>query len=100
MPEDLLFPFDFDETGDAASVSGEDFYVQHAQLLGLIVAESIKGEGLTRADQIAFQTDLAESLGNSPYFSGPVSVTIVDSPQETFEAEIDVPETDTFEITV
>lgn len=98
MVEDVQFEFGYDSRGDAATVDGDDFYLQHAQLLALISAYDARGSSLTGADKLSIRDDLQSRIVDSPFFSEPVTVTIVDSDQETFKAEVDVPEVEPFEV--
>lgn len=90
MPEDLSLPPVFDETGDMKSVTGEDFYYNHVLQLGLIAAEDIKGGSLAANEIISLESDIRDKLIESPYVDPPVTVTILDSDDETLKAEVGI----------
>lgn len=98
MPTDAKFPFEQDETGDIASVSGDEFYRQHILQLGLIVASDRSGSPATANDAIELESAIRDKLTSSPYIGSPVRVNVSPISGETLTAEIDVPETTTFDI--
>lgn len=98
MPTDATFPFTQDGTGDIATVSGEDFYRQHILQLGLIVATDQSGSAATANDAIELESAIRDKLTSSPYIGAPVRVSVSPVQNETVTAEIDVPETTTFDI--
>lgn len=98
MPTDAQFPFAQDQTGDVASVDGEAFYRQHILQLGLIAASGQAGSGATANDAIELESAIRDLLTSSPYISSPVRVTVEQVQNETVTAQVDVPETSTFEI--
>lgn len=100
MPEDAKFPFEYDESGDIATVDEDDFYFQHIQQLALIAAEDIKGGALSQADIIEARDTVGELLIASPFIEQPVTVDITDSDRETFSAEVTTSNYGTLEITV
>lgn len=100
MPEDLKIPFEYDETGDAATVEGQEFYYRHALQLALLATEDIKGEALTETDIVETRDRIGERLAGSPYFEAPIFINIVSSDVDEFTAEITAENTSTFEITV
>jgi len=99
MPTDVAFPFDFDETGDAATVSGQSFYEQHAQLLSLIVVEDRLGEPLTANDLVEIESQIERQFTRSPYFSAP-TVAVTDRADERVDIAVDIAETSTFTVPV
>lgn len=88
MPEDAKLPFEYDQTGDIATVDGEDFYHQHIEQLALLAAEQIKGGSLGQAEIIEARDTIGELLVQSPYIEQPVTVEITDSDSEKFTADI------------
>lgn len=100
MPEDAKFPFEYDESGDVASVTGEDFYYLHAQQLALIATEDIKGTGLTETDLVVIRDTISKTVSNSPYFEEPVNVDVIDSSGEELQAQVDANNVSQFEITI
>ena len=101
MPTDISFPFEYDSGGGIKTVSGEDFYEQHALHLALIAIDEPLGEALT-ANRITEITATVENgLGNSPYFRSPrVQVADVDAQTESLELIIDPLRLSEFAITL
>jgi|APHM01.1.fsa_nt_gi hypothetical protein len=77
MPTDVRFPFTFDETGDVATVDGDEFYRRHALQLALIVVEERLGNSLSSNALVEIQSRIERQFRRSPYFNNP-SVTIVE----------------------
>lgn len=100
MPEDMKFPFEYDETGDVATVDGDEFYYRHALQLALIATEDVKGEGLTATDVVAIEDRIATMLASSPYIEPPIVVDTLESQTTEYRAEVTVGNFDnSFEIT-
>lgn len=96
----MRIPFEYDETGDVATVEGDQFYYRHALQLALIATEDIKGSGLTETDLVEIQDTIGRQISSSPYFGQPISVTIVDYSNEELTAEVSVSNLETFEIEI
>jgi len=99
MPTDVRFPFTFDETGDAASVSEQAFYEQHAQLLALIAIEDRLGGPLTANDLVEIQSRIERPFQQSPYFTAP-TVAVTDRDDESVDIAVDVANAQSFEVPV
>jgi len=102
MPRDVAFPFEYDETGDVATVEGQAFYEQHAEILGLIAIDRESGGPLTANEIAETETRLADLFRESPYFdeATQVRVTDVDGIAESLSLRVIVPSVTEFEITV
>lgn len=100
MPEDMKIPFEYDGTGDVATVEGEEFYYRHALQLALIATEDVKGGPLTESDIVEIQDTIGRQIVSSPYFGQPVSIEIVDRQDEEIVAEVTVSNADTFDIEI
>lgn len=100
MPEDAKFPFEYDESGDRASVTGEDFYYRHALQLGLMAVENVKGRPTTESDRVQVRDEIGRKLVSSPYFDEPIVIKLVDFDEEHVTAEVKTPNVSKFEITV
>jgi hypothetical protein len=90
MPQDARLPFGYDSSGDVANVNGEDFYYNHALQLAHLAADEIAGGGLADADIRAAEGRIKTQLKNSPFFESPVRVSVKDSDDESFVAEVTV----------
>lgn len=88
VPEDTAYPFAFDSTGDIETVSGSQFYEQHALLLGAGVLDTQLGRSLTANDITEIESTVQQAYANSPYFDRPirVQVTEVDGDEITIQA--------------
>lgn len=100
MPEDLAFPFEWDETADAASVDGDDFYYQHALLLGLIAVYEERGQPMSANDIISLEDRIARIMTASPYFEGPVQINVTEVGDGYMDIEVAASNISTYEITV
>lgn len=98
MPEDMKIPFEYDGTGDVATVTGDEFFYRHAMQLALIASEDIEGGPLTDSETVEMQDTIGETLAGSPYISLPISVEIIDTTNETITIEVTASNIDTFEI--
>jgi len=88
MPQDARIPFGYDATGDVANVTGEDFYYNHALQLALLGAEEISGGPLSEADIVRAESRITDNFIESPFFDGPVRVSVRESDDETFAADV------------
>lgn len=100
MPEDIRFPFKYDETGDAASAVGQDFYYRHALQLALLATEDVKGHALTETDIVNIRDRIGERIVNSQYFDPPIQIDIIESTREEFTAEVRAENIEPVEITI
>lgn len=87
VPEDVGYPFGFDSTGDIETVSGSDFYEQHALLLGAGVLDTQLGRSLTANDITEIENTIQQAYKQTPYFESPVRVrvTAVDGAEITIQ---------------
>ncbi len=87
VPEDTAYPFTFDSTGDIQTVSGEDFYEQHALLLGAGVLETEIGGPLTANDRTEITHTIEQAYAESPYFEPPIRVNVVEQVDDTLTVQ-------------
>ncbi|WP_158294288.1 hypothetical protein, partial [Halorubrum sp. SP9] len=87
VPEDTAYPFTFDSTGDIQTVSGEDFYEQHALLLGAGVLETEIGGPLTANDRTEIAHTIKQAYAESPYFERPIRVNVVEQVDDTLTVQ-------------
>jgi outer membrane protein assembly factor BamA len=78
MPTDITIPFAYDSTDDVATVTGTDFYEQHALQLAAIAQFDTAGSPLTANDVTEITSRLRRVYTDSPYFETPISVRATD----------------------
>jgi len=89
MPEDVAYPFQYDETGDVATVTGNEFYVQHAAQLALIAIDGRLGEPLTANDITEIESAVERVFrSQTPYFDTPLAVSVTDVRDDTVELQV------------
>jgi len=99
MPQDVQFPFQYDETGDVATVTGNDFYVQHGAQLALIAIDGRLGEPLTANDITEIESAVERTFRSaSPYFEEPLAVRVTDVVDERLELQVQLGGGQTFTI--
>ena len=86
MVTDTAFPYDTNQTGDTDTVSGTDFYLQHAQILGLLVSDRLKGNPTSANEITEFESAIVQQFRASQYFSEPISAQV----QSVTDGEITV----------
>lgn len=100
MPEDMHFPFEYDESGDIRTVTGDDFYYNHALQLGQIAAYDERASGLTATDITRIEGIIKDTYAASPYFDEPITVDITSTDDETLTADVRTANLSEFEIQV
>lgn len=100
MPTDLHFPFQYDSTGDAATVSGTEFYEQHALLLAAAALSETYGSALTANDLTEIRSQLQNQYTASPYFATPTRVEITDVQGTRVDISVDLGDGEQFTIPV
>jgi hemolysin activation/secretion protein len=98
MPTDLQFPFEYDSTGDAATVSGQDFYEQHALILAGEIIPEAYGEPATANDLTEITNSLQQRYRESPYFATPLRVDAVAVDGATLTIRVQLGDGQQFEI--
>lgn len=98
MPEDAHFPFEHDSGNDIKTVTGEDFYYNHALQLGLLVAHSNRGEASTANERVELESQLRDTFRASPYFELPLTVELRESDDNVLYLQVDANNVSDFEI--
>lgn len=90
MPTDIAYPFRNDAGGDIQTVSGREFYQQHAGQLAALAVDTPRGGPLTANQTTEITSQVTQVLRNSPHFQSPrVTVTAVDGDSETITVRVD-----------
>jgi len=78
MPWDIKLPFEWDQSGDAATVSGREFYAQivtNATTLGITQTNS-RGGPMTATDIHELESRIRDNIADSEYVTGTPTVVV------------------------
>lgn len=88
MPTDITQPFQYDSRNDIQTVSGRDFYEQHALILGAEAIDDVAGGPLTANEITEITATIEQAYRQTPYFPQPLRIEITDTTADTLSLAV------------
>lgn len=100
MPTDIDYPFSLTETGDVETVSGREFYEQHAFFLGVQALGDASGTPLTADRKTEILSQIERTYQQSEYLPRPITVSLVEQTSESLTISVRIGPRETIETTL